>query len=303
MNIRDMECFLAVCENGSINYTAEKLYLSPQGLSNVVKRVEKELGVELFERTQTGLKITDYGRVFQKKARQITQDYHHALTELESMKMQKNGMVKFSSAFGILRYLTPDFITDFSRVYPDMHLDYIELPDLFVEEYVRDQKADIGITPCPDEDFFDEIPLFSTNISFVAHDQSRFYHRNTVSVREIAEEPLIMESDNFRIHRIMKKEFQNLDVVPNFFFLTSGFSLCYKICSRNLANTVTTDIIFDDMRFPNLRMIPFAEPVRWKVCMILRKNTPRTKTLDRFIDYTRKQCSKLVGVTLEEGLQ
>ncbi|KIR03044.1 LysR family regulatory protein CidR [Lachnospiraceae bacterium TWA4] len=290
MNLRDMECFIEVCKYNSINYTAEQLYLSPQGLSNIIKRLENELGVKLFNRTQSGLRITDYGEVFLAKSKKMLEDYQNVLTEIESLKIQKNGLVKLSSAFGVLRYLKPEFITNFHICFPDLNLDYIELPDLFVEEYIETSKADIGITPSPNSDLFDEIPLFSTPISFITHDKSRFYDRQSVSLKEIVEEPLILESENFRINKIIMSKFKNIDVVPNIFFLTSGFSLCYKVCNQNLANTVTTDFIFNDMRYPNMRMIPFEEDLHWDVSMILRKNMVLTDTIEAFIEYTKNTC-------------
>lgn len=67
MNTNDIKIVLKVCETGSLAKAANLLFLTPQATSVAVKRVETELGVDLFVRAAGGMSMTDYGRDFQGK--------------------------------------------------------------------------------------------------------------------------------------------------------------------------------------------------------------------------------------------
>ena len=66
MNTKELECFLAVCEEKSINKAAKTTFISVQGLSRMIKKIEAELGAEVLVRTQQGIELTDQGRILEK---------------------------------------------------------------------------------------------------------------------------------------------------------------------------------------------------------------------------------------------
>ena len=57
MEIRKLECFLKVCETGSISGASEQLYISQQGISRIISSLEKELGTVLFIRSRQGVSL------------------------------------------------------------------------------------------------------------------------------------------------------------------------------------------------------------------------------------------------------
>ena len=282
VNNKELECFLSVYREGSVAAASEKLYLSSQGVSSTVKKLESELGVQLFARSRHGMEPNEFGKAFYPHAVRILEESDTAVQELRSMLLQNRGYLKLSSAFGILRHLTPDFILKFNQQYPDIHLNYVEYPDLQVEQCIQAGEADIGISPDPDPDLFDRVELFSAKVCFVAREGSRFYGRDSVSVREIGSEPLVLENKNFKIHTMLT-DLEDLPVLFN----TSGFSLCYKLASQGEANTVTLDFTFDDMKYPTLRMIPFEKDLTWTACLFWRKDHPVTGVMRTFTEYAR----------------
>lgn len=294
MNIKDMNCFIRVSEKKSISAAAESLFMTPQGVSKTIKRMEEEMGTQLFIRTQNGVNLTEYGRIFRDCAQRITEDYDQTFQKIKALKAQNNGFIRMVSAFGILRLLSPDFVHAFEEKYPGLHLDYMEFPDVYIQENVLSEKYDIGILPYLEENpDFVYTPLFSREIFFVTHPASRFFDRKEVSVTEISQEPLILENEHFLIHQIMedicRQEGTDLDV----YFNTSGFSLCYKLCKEEEGNTVSMDFIFDDMDDGTLHQIPFREHPMWRITLIRRRDTPVSDNLKKFISFAQEWCETL----------
>ncbi|MCC6094178.1 MAG: LysR family transcriptional regulator [Eubacterium sp.] len=296
MNTRDMLYFTEIYKKKSITSAAESLYVLPQALSKAVQKMEQDLGVPLLVRSSKGVTITEYGEIFYESARKITASYADMVNSLNDLKKQEKGFLRMASAFGILRLLSPEFIHAFTEKYQEIHLDYMEFPDIYTEENVKNRKYDVGLVPYIKEDpDLEYIPLFSREIYFVVNEKSQFYNEKEISVRDMSKEPVIIENSNFLIHHIMletcRREGVNLDI----YFNTSGFSLCYKLCKEHEGNTVSMDFIFHDMAGDNreLRMIPFVENPMWKVAAVKRKDMPLTKNIRAFLAFAKEWCRTL----------
>ena len=80
MRIESLRYFLEIAQFGSFSLAARKLYISQQGLSKAVQALEKELGVDLFERSGKNVHLSEAGRAFAPLARRCV-DAHDAAKE------------------------------------------------------------------------------------------------------------------------------------------------------------------------------------------------------------------------------
>ena len=86
MDLYQIRYFLAIAETGSFSRAAERLYLSQPSLSTGIKKLERELGVPLFERGGRRTVLTPAGRAFLTKAEAILEQYRAALHELKGFR-------------------------------------------------------------------------------------------------------------------------------------------------------------------------------------------------------------------------
>ena len=127
MNFRSCKYFLVVCEMGTINAAARKLFISPQSLSQHIRKLEEELDVQLFHRDNP-LSLTDAGKLFQKAAT----DALDAMDRLEEELAALKGSAAWELTIGMLDYGIPDFIppliNKFLRQEPNVLLKTREIP-------------------------------------------------------------------------------------------------------------------------------------------------------------------------------
>ena len=83
MDDHQLRCFLAIVELGSLTRAAGRLDIAQPTLSQILLRLEDELGIKLFERTARGANLTDQGRIFQEHARIILRDMDRARAEVQ----------------------------------------------------------------------------------------------------------------------------------------------------------------------------------------------------------------------------
>lgn len=113
MNTKDLKSFLKICEYKSISKAARFLYVTPQGLSNSIKNLEIELGFELFSRTPQGIVLNEYGKRFEKNARNIIHEIESIL-EINDDIHNNKGSIILASTYGVLNYLTIDFLSEYN---------------------------------------------------------------------------------------------------------------------------------------------------------------------------------------------
>ena len=84
LTYRQFEILIAAAEAGSFSAAAQRLKISQPSLSESIRRIEREIGARLFERTTRSLKLTPEGRHAASVARDAVRDFRHALERLAS---------------------------------------------------------------------------------------------------------------------------------------------------------------------------------------------------------------------------
>lgn len=288
MNIRDLEYFLKICELGSFNMAAKQLYITPQGLSNVISKMEQELSCSLFYRGRGGTFLTAYGSALRPYAEQMLACYSEALSEIDRVQADENGVIRLGCAFGAFNGLVMDFPIRFQEKYPQYKVSYSELPDKTVEEQIEKGDLDIGFTGNPDVSRFKCIHVSSSAILFVAHSQSRFYDRKSVSITEICDEPLTLRDESFATTKLMLNEFEQRGVHPNILFNTGGIIRSLKFCRNHEANTIILEHLAGDFTYDEIRMIPFEEELKWSLYMIAPRDREPSLAVSLFMSYIER---------------
>lgn len=82
MNVKDLEFYQLVCEQKSITKAARLLYMTPQGLSKIMKNIETELEVTLLNRTAAGITLTTAGQYLFEKLPDFLASYDMIRSEI-----------------------------------------------------------------------------------------------------------------------------------------------------------------------------------------------------------------------------
>ena len=130
MDIKDLKVFHTIAKEESIAKASRILYMTPQGISKIVKNLEAEMGCRLFTRNKSGMQLTESGRRFLEYADKDIEDYYQVKKDILHIEQRQRKAVDLLSAYGIIRMVTPDCIAEFCKKYPDIEFHYREPPDL-----------------------------------------------------------------------------------------------------------------------------------------------------------------------------
>lgn len=113
MDIQQLRFFQVIINNKRLTTAAKKLNISEPALSLSIKRLENELGVELFDRVGRNIVLNEYGRIFIKHVNDILYTLNNAQSEIETLAGQHSNTVTICWNFsGYMEKLLLQFIDD-----------------------------------------------------------------------------------------------------------------------------------------------------------------------------------------------
>jgi len=138
----ELQAVLAIARKGSFRAAALELGLSTTALSNAIAKLERDLGVRLFNRTTRSVSLTDAGRTFVAQVGPALQDIHAAIDGARSHQATPSGTLRINAFAAAAREIFAPLLLAFLRRYPQVHVDLVtegRLVDIVADGF------DIGI--------------------------------------------------------------------------------------------------------------------------------------------------------------
>ncbi|WP_320047141.1 selenium metabolism-associated LysR family transcriptional regulator [uncultured Ilyobacter sp.] len=122
MTLRKLEIFYCVAEKLNMTTVSKEMYISQPAISQMIKEMEEELGVRLFNRLGKRLYLTDEGELFKTYSRRMMNLYQEFEEVLDEKKDLKKGKLKLGASSTIGIYVMPQLIKEFIRDYPEIDI-------------------------------------------------------------------------------------------------------------------------------------------------------------------------------------
>ena len=149
MVLHNYEYFVAIVDEGSLTKAAEHLYVSQPSLSQYLKRLEANLGVELFDRSASPLRLTYTGERYYQYVLQMMKLDENIRREFQDIKNQTSGRLRLGVALWRGACLLPDVFPSFHRQYPDIHIELTEGRSVQLESALMNDKIDLAVMNLP----------------------------------------------------------------------------------------------------------------------------------------------------------
>src|SRR3954467_4858475 len=147
MELRHLRYFVAIAEERSFTRAAERLWVAQPGLSTQIRRLESELGVQLFERHTRGVDLTDAGELFLERARTVLAAADAARSTGHDLEERLVGSVRLGIVTGVGRPGTSALLGHFGRERPAVELTVVESYGGTLLRDLRDGRLDEMIAP------------------------------------------------------------------------------------------------------------------------------------------------------------
>lgn len=192
LDVRSAEYFLALAEEGHFTRSAARLHIAQSSLSAAVRRLEAQLGVELFRRTSRRVVLTPAGEALVPYAKQLLVDSAEAVGAVRAAaKIASQSLV-----VGVTRSAQPVALAFISALWerqPDVHIDLCLDFAAGLERRLLDGEIDVAVSLCPARNSALRCERMADLPSFCAvHHQHRLATRDSVGMDELKDETFVL---------------------------------------------------------------------------------------------------------------
>ena len=145
-SLRQLQYFVAVCEQGTISGAAHTLSISQSAVTEAIKELESDLGVSLFERHPRGLNITHRGHQFLRHATTILSGVSDARNAFRDEDQAASGDLHLGVTSLVAGYVLSDILARYRRANPAVNVTAIEDNGDYLEHLLIGGELDVAVT-------------------------------------------------------------------------------------------------------------------------------------------------------------
>ena len=223
MDLKKLEYILEIERTGSVSDAARRLDVTPSALVQHLQKLERELGTPLFHRTKGKWLPTQAGKIYMEYARQMLSVRRDAYRIINDITTSQNGPISiaFSSGRGVHQFA--QIYPRFHSLYPGVRLQPLELCVRYQLELLRQRELDVGLVCLEKALHTHELQYFDVaheNLSLIVPAGHPLCSRlrDPVDIRDVAEEPFVVLSQQFTLRPIVDRIFQSAGVTPRILF-------------------------------------------------------------------------------------
>jgi DNA-binding transcriptional LysR family regulator len=300
MEIQLLTRFLAVVENGNFALAARKLNITPQALSVSVSKLEKDLGVTLFDRERGGItRLNSFGEALVSHARGLVSAQKRAVNELQAIRDGRSGWLRIGVGEGMTGAITAEHIAQLKRDVPDVQIMIRENYTSRLIQQLEDGEIDV-VAGAPNhsigpQDHLEQIFLFKTRDVVAVRPEHPLARRKRATLEDMLPYTWLvpyMRTDSYKAILNAYIE-QQLDPPRSFIFSDSSTVGSYLLRHQDYLLMVTRDLIGDDGdgnsdTFVELKVNELT--LERHACLIYRRHLPQSPVMSLF-------CDRLIAAT------
>ncbi len=213
IDLQKIDTFLCVVENSSLSEAAKHLHLSQPTVSHQIKVLEQELGVELFTRYNTGLKLTEAGRLMLPWARRLIHDTNDLKDMMASLQNEIVGELRIACSTTAGKYILPQMAARFCQHYPGIKVRILACGPENAALKLLDGEAHISVISSENADpSLEAQEFFRDTITLIVPVNHRWATQESITPEEILEEPVIMREETSGTRRVVLSELAKFDI-------------------------------------------------------------------------------------------
>ena len=288
MTLQQLRYIIAIDEYRHFGKAAEACGLTQSTLSLMVKKLEEELDVRLFDRdahpiepTKIGRKVIDRARVVLYNAEQITE-----ITRSE--KDALSGPLKIALISTVSPVLVPGLFKYFGDSYPSISLQAEEMLTSTIKDKLRKAEVDMGILagPLDDPDFL-EIPLYHERFVAYVSPENPAYALDSIKTESLFRQPIWIIRDG--LQQLVPGDFPEKEFTYDRFFEGGRVGILIQVVNDNGGITVIPETHTDLIMYSQQRCIrPIVDPVPGRtVSLAIRSDYIHEAKLNAVADAVR----------------
>ncbi len=284
MNLRDLTYLVAVAELKHFGKAAERCYVSQPTLSGQIKKLEEELGVTLFERTNRRVMLTSIGEEIVATAKRLL---HEAETIQEIGKLAQDplgGTFRLGAFPTLSTYLFPELVIKIKKSLPNLRLILVEEKTERLIEQLKSGKIEAALLALPiSEEGLESTALFDDAFQLAVPNNHSLAKRKQITMDDISNHRLLLLEEGHCL-RDQAMEVCQLTGTEEQDFRATGLETLRQMVRAGTGITLMPEIAIRKGE-ADIHYLPFkGTPPSRTIGLVWRKTSSRMKVIEEIID-------------------
>ncbi|RYL29277.1 LysR family transcriptional regulator [Acinetobacter piscicola] len=262
MELRQLQSFVMIVEQGSIGKAAQKLEIGTSALSQQVSKLESELSTRLLQRSALGVTPTPAGMAFLKQAQLVLRYANQAIEAAQSSRLAGYVSVGFPPSTASI--LGVPFTKMMAERYPDIKVHLVESLSGNLVQMMNSRQLDIAIIFSQDiAKNWSIQPLVSESMFLIGNDEFfKIYHlddyltQGKIPLKVLENFPLALPSASHGLRKLMEQQHYELNVS----YEIDGLSLLMNAVANLCVGTIQPGSAFMNLSHQHLNFLKICSP-------------------------------------------
>jgi DNA-binding transcriptional LysR family regulator len=208
MDLWQLETFLAVVEERGFSRAAAKLHRTQPAVSQAIRKLEEELGEQLFERSSREGTLTSAGELLRSYAQRLLRLRTEAQIAIEELRSLERGRLVMAANEYTCLYLLP-ILDEFRRLCPQIGVTVQRALASRIPEHLLERSVEFGIVSFqPDPQQYRSIAVYSDAVAFVMSPEHPLAKCRQVPIRELGAENFVAHNVTSPLRRQVVQTFE-----------------------------------------------------------------------------------------------
>ncbi|XAH25406.1 LysR substrate-binding domain-containing protein [Xylophilus sp. GW821-FHT01B05] len=257
ISLKQVHYFLAAAETGQFSAAAAKVYVTQTAITAAIKELESSLGLKLFLRHHaSGVSLTVDGQKFLHHAYNIVAAVNSAIHDPGLMRQDVSGRVRLGATPSMLGSYVVPAIARFSRAYPQIEVEVIELERPALESALLRGEVDIGVLWLINLDepgAFGTVPLTRSRRQLWLPASHPLLNKRNISLSDIRELPYVL----FNVDETPRNTllfWKQAGLEPNIRYCVSSVEAVRSLVAQGMGVTILSDVTYRPFSCEGLRI-------------------------------------------------
>jgi DNA-binding transcriptional LysR family regulator len=295
MELRHLRTIAAVAHHRSLTKAGEELYLTQSAVSQQIRRLEQELGVQVFRRTSRSVELTAEGRVILGYAQRVIAEVDGMHSELEEITGLLSGQLRIGGVFPTGPYDVFGLLADFRAAHPGVAVHMVEGTQDDALAELRADELDCAFAAVDPDTLGDEFAatlLWEEEFVVAMPVGHALCAQPRVTLEQLAAEDLIAYRDNSALRRRLERAMGERGLEPRNAFICTDMAAVRGLASKGLGVAVIPRSAAEEPGPPiELREIG-PERLTWPIALVWRIGRNQTAAGKAFmkvaLDYAER---------------
>jgi DNA-binding transcriptional LysR family regulator len=273
MELRHLRTIDAVARHRSFTKAAEELYLAHSAISQQIRRLERELGVEVFRRSSRSVELTAEGRVILGYAQRVLAEVDDLHSELEELTGLLRGQLRIGGVYPTGPYDLFGMLAEFRAAHPQVAIHMVEDTQDDVLAALRADELDCAFTALDPDALGNEFAatlLWEEEIVIALPVRHRLCADSHVTFEALATEDLIAYRENSALRRRLERRMAERGLEPRNAFICTEMAAVRGLASKGLGVAVLPRSVAEEPG-PEIELRPIGpERLTWPVALVWR---------------------------------